>query len=432
MGRIYCKSLLAILTLAAGVVYADSFEFLTYKPPSGWTSQAAADATTYRRQSGIGAVAFYPSYPTTGTAGDEFAKIWRARMEKQLQGSVPQFQVTRMGDFSLAIGGLKVDAQEGMTTVSLITFVGRGRALGVMGIASGDEAAREMVAFLDTLTPLPVGAVGVTPDSGSAAAGGVEVDFDVPAGYVSERNGASIVLKPRTLDVKTPCVYGISPSRPTRGGLDMDASVAILEALPGWQLKNDHEYNAWKGISGAGWPYFWFRRDVGQLQGGSYQYLAAMTMAFPAGPGRVNILWGYGPPQACTLNDISFVRLFQSLRPRGWTPDGGKALAQELQGTWRDTQNGGMSQYTFLPNGQYEYGLGTSATTGNLERRTGSVSDGHYELRGSELILTGRRGGKYRIRIYDDLRLGKWTRTLSLLNESGTPVSDLHYLKVGN
>ena len=95
-----------------------------------------------------------------------------------------------------------------------------------------------------------------------------------------------------------------------------------------------------------------------------------------------------------------------------------------------------MAQYKFLPNGRYEYGLGTSVTTGNLERSTGSVKNGRYELRGSELILTpdrdGRGVGKYRVRIYDDLRLDKWTRTLSLLNESGDPVADLHYSRIEN
>ena len=95
-----------------------------------------------------------------------------------------------------------------------------------------------------------------------------------------------------------------------------------------------------------------------------------------------------------------------------------------------------MAQYKFLPNGTYEYGLGTSVTTGNFERTTGNAKNGRYELRGSELILTpdrdGRGVGKYRVRVYDDLRLGKWTRTMSLLNESGHPAADLHYLRVEN
>ena len=54
----------------------------------------------------------------------------------------------------------------------------------------------------------------------------------------------------------------------------------------------------------------------------------------------------------------------------------------------------------------------------------------------AELILTpdrdGRGTGRYRVRIYDDLRLGKWTRTMSLLNESSNPVADVHYLRVEN
>jgi hypothetical protein len=431
MPRIFFSSLFAILIFVAGA-HADSFEFLTYTPPLGWTKQVLNDQTTYRRPNGIGMIAFTPSYQTVGLPADEFAKIWAGRVGTTLRGPTPPPQVERVGNYTVAIGGTKVNAQGALTTISLVAFVGHGRALGVLGMAAGDEAEREMMTFFDTLEA----SGGAAATTNSVPAAGVEVEFDVPAGYVQQRDGNTIVLRPTKLDLKTPCIYGISPARPTRGSLDMDARAAILEALPGWQLKNDHEYNAWKGVTGAGWPYFWLRRDVGQLQGGSAKYLAAMSMAFPAGPGRVNIIWGFGDTSACTLDDTSFVRLLQSLRPRGWTSDGGKALGQQLHGTWRDTQAAGMSQYKFLPNGRYEYALGTSVTMGNLETRTGSVKEGRYELRGSELILTpdrdGRGVGKYRIRIYDDLRLGKWTRTMSLLNESGNPMADVHYLRVEN
>ena len=145
-----------------------------------------------------------------------------------------------------------------------------------------------------------------------------------------------VVLTPATIDEKTPCAYGISPARSSSGNLEADARSAILEALPGWSLKSD-SYNAMRGVAGAGWPYFWFRTDVQRLVGGSYEYATAMTMAFPAGQGLVNIIWGVGTPARCALDDLSFARLFHSLRPRGWISDGGKALSRELQGTWRNS-----------------------------------------------------------------------------------------------
>jgi hypothetical protein len=159
-----------------------------------------------------------------------------------------------------------------------------------------------------------------------------------------------------------------------------------------------------------------------------------MTMAFPSGQGRVNIVWGFGSTGACTLDDLSYLRLFYSLRPSGWTPDGGKALALELPGTWRDTQAVGMAQYKFLPNGRYAYGLGTSTTFGNLETRTGSVGDGRYLLRDAELTITpnvrGRAAAKYRVRIYDEFLGGVWRRTMSLLNASLNPPSEVHYMRI--
>ena len=71
--------LLATVTLPAGEAYADTFEFLTYTPPRGWINQALQDGIVYRRTSGIGLITFYASYPATGSASDEFARMWRAR-----------------------------------------------------------------------------------------------------------------------------------------------------------------------------------------------------------------------------------------------------------------------------------------------------------------------------------------------------------------
>jgi hypothetical protein len=415
--------LLLIVTFLSSNTYADTFEFLTYKPPTGWMKQGAQEGTMYRRSVGVGLVYFYPSYASTGSSADEFSKMWRARVEPTLPGAAPRPKIQRDGDYSVAVGLKQVDTKA-VTTIALVAIVGRGRAIGVLTMAEGNEALREVTTFLDTLS--------VNPEAAAATqtAAGIEVDFDVPKGYTSQRDPAGpVVLKPTSIDRNTPCIYGISPSRPSSGVLERDARASLLEALPGWQVKGE-QYGATRGVAGAGWPYFWFRTGVQQMSGGTMQYLTAMSMAFPAAPGRVNILWGFGPTQHCTLDDVAFLRLFQSLRPRGWTSDGGTALTQELLGTWRNTEAVGMAQYIFRPNGIYEYGQGTSTTFSTRETRTGSVGDGSYTLRGSELTLTGRRAGRHLVRIYEEFSGGIWLKTMSILNESANPPLEVRYLRV--
>ncbi len=420
--------LLLVVTFLTTETRADTFEFLTYIPPAtGWAKQISADGPVYRRINGIGLISFYASYPTTGTAADEFAKVWKARIELPLSLKAPQPKIESGGEYKIAVGAQNVDAQGTMTAISLVTIVGRGRAISFSTISAGDDALREISTFLDTVEVVKMGF-----DSGpapGAVSDTIAVDFDVPPGYVSQRDGATVVLKPTNINRTTPCVYGFSPARPSSGNLETDARAAILEPLPGWQIKSDH-YNAMRGTSGAGWPYYWFRTDVQQLSGGSMQYLTAMAMAFPSGQGRVNIFWGFGATGLCTLDDLTFLRLFYSLRPRGWTSDGGKALGRELHGLWRDTQDRGLSQYRFMPDGRYAHGLGTSTTFGNLETRTGSAGDGRWELNGSELTLTGRRSGKYRVRIYDEFLGGVWRRAMSLLDEDAKPSLDVQYMRI--
>lgn len=431
------NSLVAVIvtmTFLTGQIYADNFEFLTYAPPSGWTMQTAPDKTAYLRPNGVGLITFYPSYAATGSAAEEFAKLWRTRVSPVAGAQPPQPQIERDGEYTAAIGAQRVDAQGTITTISLVAFVGRGRALGVLTLTAGDDALREVSTFFDTLKVTPGVSSPTSPNaSASASPNTIEVDYDLPAGYASQRDGGIVVLKPTALDRNTPCVYGISPARPSSGKLDADAASAILEPLPGWQIKSEY-YNAMQGVSGAGWPYYWFRTDVQRLAGGSYQYLTAMSMAFPTGDGRVNIVWGFGSTGVCLADDNSFLRLFYSLRPRGWTSDGGKALAGQLLGTWRDTQAAGMAQYKFYADGRYEYGLGTSTTFGNLETRTGSASVGRYELRGSELTLNpdnrSRGVSKFRLRIYNHYNKGGWIRAMSLFNENASPAREVEYAKV--
>ena len=90
-----------------------------------------------------------------------------------------------------------------------------------------------------------------------------------------------------------------------------------------------------------------------------------------------------------------------------------------------------MAQYRFLPNGKYEYGQGTSTTFGNLETRTGSVGEGSFSIRNSQLTLTGgRRAGNYLVRIYEDFSGGLWLKTISVTSVNSTPPLEVRYMRV--
>lgn len=423
--------LLAVVTPFPGEAYSDTFEFLTYTPPPGWTKQDSKGGIAYRRPSGIGLITFYPSYPTTGSAADEFAKMWRARIEPVIPAAAPQPQIQPDGEYAAAIGTVRVDAQGTITSVVFVAIVGRGRAIGVLTMSAGDEVQTEVTAFLDSLSIKPGSPAATTSTPDSVSGGDIAVEFDVPAGYVSRREGRSIVLIPTTVDNERSCAYGISPPRESTGDLEKDARAAFLEAFPGWQIRSNSSYAAMRGVGGGGWPYFWHRTDVERLVGGSYEYANAMTTAFPGAQGQVNILFGIGNIANCRLNDINFSRLFHSLRPRGWTSDGGKALARDLQGTWRLTESRGLAQYKFKAANRYEYGMSTITSYGLPNTTYSSVSDGRWELRGSELILTADKRGvqKYKVRIYEetDSFTRRWKRAMSLLDENALEVQ---YMRV--
>lgn len=267
----------------------------------------------------------------------------------------------------------------------------------------------------------------VAPPTTSAS---IDVDFDVPPGYTSAQQGSMIALTPQRIDDATPCVYGLSPARRSTGSYDQDATAALLEPLPGWQRKDQTINYAMRGTSTSGWPYYWVRADV-MRPGQSYEYMTVMAMAFPASNGQVNILWGMGSPSKCLADDASFARLFHSLRPRGWKSDGGKTLAQNLIGLWRNSQSIGMGQYSFKAGGRYEFAINTTTEIGYLERTSTSLHEGSYTLADGVLTLSPDRASRgterLRVRIYDEYSLGRWTRSLATLDESTPQSREVQY-----
>lgn len=251
----------------------------------------------------------------------------------------------------------------------------------------------------------------------SARAAG-ELGFTVPAGYVEQRTGDVVILAPAAASEQTPCMYGLAASRPGTGNLETDAERALVEAVvPGW-ARLDDRHAAMRGTAAAGWPYVWYRAAfVGEIAGGR-QAVNAMALVLPAGPGRVHVVWGMGGISRCLLDDATFEQLFHSLRPPGWTSDGGRALRAALQGTWRYTASSGIQQIILRADGRYERDVGSRARLGVTERTSATVSEGGYTLRDGEITLTPDHRpadpDRYYVRTYDEWFPGGWKRVLAL------------------
>ena len=72
------------LALIGTLLCAETFESLTFTPPTGWTVQNTPEGRIYAGQAanGSGIIAVYTSQPGTAPVADLFAAYWRAHVER--------------------------------------------------------------------------------------------------------------------------------------------------------------------------------------------------------------------------------------------------------------------------------------------------------------------------------------------------------------
>ena len=159
----------SLASLAAGVLlqsaeaHADTFEFVSYTPPSRWAVQSVQEGKAYVRAGRTGIITFYASRPDTSSVAEAFAAMWRMNVEPAVPGR------TRAADFAggqfRGRDGCAAGRFAGQRPHCIVgDGDGTGRSLGVLGVAKGGEALRELTAFFDTVTLTP-------PASARAASG---------------------------------------------------------------------------------------------------------------------------------------------------------------------------------------------------------------------------------------------------------------------
>lgn len=413
----------------------DTFEFVTFTPPPGWPMSQLDGGRRYTRSEpdGVGLIQLLSSRPATGPAAREFAEMWRAHAEP-VAGPPPQPTVGSEGEVTVALGASEVASQGTTVRVVVVTLLWRGRALGVVGMATGPRRQGELEAFFGTLRATPSATPAPAPAPAASGAAG-DLGFAVPPGYVQQRNGDVIVLTPAAANERTPCIYGIAPPVASSGNLEADAEAALVQVVvPGWRRLDGNRY-AMRGTAAAGWEYAWFRAAFQGEIGGQPQAVNAMATVLPAGAGRVHVVWGMGSISRCLLDDVTFEQLFHSLRPAGWTSDEGRALARALVGTWRHTESAGLQQLHFRADGRYERDLGSRASVGVTERTSATATAGRFTLRDGALVLAPEHRpqspDRYRVRLYDEWVAGGWKRAITLLDETTNPPLVVPYYRVG-
>jgi hypothetical protein len=262
-----------------------------------------------------------------------------------------------------------------------------------------------------------------------------DLGFAPPAGYIEQRSGDVIILGPAAPDPRTPCLYGLAGRQPSTGNLETDAAAALVNVVvPGWRRLDDH-YAAMRGIGAAGWPYAWYRAAFEGDLGGQRQAVNAMAMVLPAGTGQVHIVWGMGNIARCLLDDVSFEQLFHSLRPHGWTSDGGQAMARALLGAWRYAAGAGLQQLTFTEGSRYGRDLGSSVRLGVMEQTSSTATTGRFTLRDGELVLEPdsrpASPDRYYIRMFEEWFPGSgWKPSIALFDSRAQPPLVVQYYRV--
>jgi hypothetical protein len=266
-----------------------------------------------------------------------------------------------------------------------------------------------------------------------AAQAGPDLGFEVPAGYVQQRQGAMVILAPTNAE-QQPCIYGLAGRYAAAGSLDASAEQAVHQVVvPGWRRLDDR-HAAMRGVSADGWPYAWYRAAFAGEIGGQRQAVNAMAMVLPAGAGQVHVVWGMGNIARCLTDDAAFEQLFHSLRPGGWTSDGGRALTQQMLGGWRFSASAGVQQLTFAAGGRYARDLGSRARAGVTERTSTTATDGRFAVRDGELLLVPDHRpaspDRYRVRVYDEWFLGGWKRAMTLVDAGGGRPNVVQYYRI--
>lgn len=148
-----CAALLtAGILLQSASARADSCDFIKYDPPPGWTVHTVDGGKAYRRPDKNGVIILNVRW-FNGPAEAAFSEAWREIIQMDIPGASQRArpQITRQGNYEIAIGAQPVEANGRRGAAVLTAVVGKERRLVIVGIGFGEEAPREIDAFMNVV-----------------------------------------------------------------------------------------------------------------------------------------------------------------------------------------------------------------------------------------------------------------------------------------
>jgi|GEM_PF-2173740 len=455
-------AVILVVLAVAGTAFADAFEFLAYTPPAKpWVKQVqpnGAIAYVYVGANNAGGmVLLIPSVTPIGTPTEEFQTYWRANVDPIMKARMPTPQSRPARDMTMVWGSSPIDVGGQRGDVQVVMFVGRNSVLGTVTLTVGPDAVRAVAAFnasvkiLDenrpiakppepTQAPPPRPALSPAPiapaQPAAPAASALGFDYEVPPGYKKTSEGGLVWLLPKSAAVRdAACGYALVPPTTSSGNLEKDVEAAMRQVPAGWNPPDPKYFsNQQKGIGPEGWPYWYKVGSITTIATGAQANAGiVMALGFPAPNNQVNIVYGIGGTE-CIISELAFERLFQSIKPKGWISDGGKAFTAALQAAYRYVMHSPqfmLLEYAFYPSGRYRSGSGMIAQINWYELTYAGVGDGAWKLDRARVTLTpdakNRQPESFHVRVVtewiamhwrdavvitkDDDKTGRWSRT---------------------
>jgi hypothetical protein len=205
-----------LAALASGLIaLADGFEFVSYRPPPGWTVVNVDGARRYvlNEAAGAGIISLLPSRPVTGSTAAIFTDVWQTEASKVLPGPPPAPTTQRAGEVTLLVGAKQVPSQGTTVRVVVALAVWKNRALGIVAMGTGATRQAEIDTFFQSLEVEPDAPAATASSAEPATTTGASGDlgFDVPPGYARQQNASG----------SRPI---IGPNRPTGIGFESTTS----------------------------------------------------------------------------------------------------------------------------------------------------------------------------------------------------------------
>jgi hypothetical protein len=461
------QTMLLLPVLAAGlaqVALAETYDILTFNPPSGFRRLTTEDGTLAYddsvshdgRPTELCQIVLFPSKATNSSPLENFQAEWEEKIIRRQAGTTrPQAMMSRVGaDWTAMSATADIVLGDRRLHHLLIATSGHGRVMSIEILAAGGAHQAQIQDFIRSLKfrPGPGGVgqadrgqtslnlnPGAPPDPGAPAVSGstggpVSYIYAAPPGWTHQETRTGIVVSSPVYSNGERCTINMLPLRPAGRSLPDDTMNIYRQTFRFDPLQNypSPQGQLLHGVSPQGWEYFIIKKDIGEE--GNSRTLGTIVMGAKVGSQMAVIIatskdFLISNCLGLSIRD-SWPVFFYSLRFQNAPPatDQKTAIAQRLAGEWMMATGGVGLTYTFHADGRYlsggaaqqRYLVGPNEV---LTTTQGYFGDGSYSFDGNRIVLAGDDGRRFTksFRVGEESKDGRtWTGQMCMLDDGAS------------